>query len=349
MKQSPAPFAPLLLALLTAVAVTAQQVASPTVPFEQAAQTAALRSALAQPGAAPFHLRAQISDQQNHDPQWDAEVEEWWSSPTRYKRVFHCARFSQTLIVNGLKIQETDSGPVFPELLRNLTVELTNPIPRIDELAALQLSVTPPDGTPGQIVTRYRIPTADGAGISSSMDASVALDRQTGLMVYGGNLDWDVALHDFAPFHNLQVPRRLTAQTQGGPRLTAQITLLEDLSRADAALIRVTKPTPASQQLRAVVVPEPELRKLAIDTPVPHWPPLPEGAGPSSFTMRVVIDRTGQVQSIDNFFPKALLALQAAAQHQLLNWRFRPYLDHGAPVQVISTLTFAYGTNGTSH
>lgn len=270
LKKTSAPFArPLLVAFLTWVSAQAQQPASPAVPFEQAARTSALKSALAQPGAAPFHLRGVISEQKNHDPQWDAEVEEWWSSPARYKRVFHCGRFSQTLIVDGSKTQETDSGQVFPELLRNLTKELTNLIPRLDQLAALDLHVRPPDGTPGQIVTRYTIPTADGAGVTASMDASVALDRQTGLMVYGGNLDWDVALHDFAPFHNLQVPRRLTAQTQGGPRLTAQITLLEDLSPDGASLIRVTRSTPAAQQLRVVVVPEPELRKLAVNTPAP--------------------------------------------------------------------------------
>jgi hypothetical protein len=317
------------------------------VPFEQAASTAALKSALAQPGAAPFHLRAVISDQKNHDPQWDAEVEEWWSSPTRYKRVFHCARFSQALIVDGSKTQETDSGAVFPELLRNLTVELTNPIPRLDELAALHLPVMSPDGTPGQIVTRYKIPTTDGAGLTGSMDASVAIDRQTGLMVYGGNLDWDVALHDFAPFHDLQVPRRLTAQTQGGPRLTAQMTLLEDLSPADAGTIRVMKPTPAAQQLRVVLVPEPELRKLALHTPAPHWPDMAEGTRSGTITMRVVVDRSGQVQSVDNFFPNNQ-ALQDAAEKQLLDWRFRPYLDHGAPVQVISSLTFSYGAGKAS-
>lgn len=341
-KKMPLRFSRLFLLPLVACAVMqSQQPASSMVPFEQAARTAALKSALAQPGAAPFHLRAVISDQKNHDPQWDAEVEEWWSSPTRYKRVFHCARFSQMLIVDGLKTQETDSGPVFPELLRNLTVELTNPIPRLDELAALHLSVMAPDGTPGQIVTRYKIPTTDGAGVTGSMDASVAIDRKTGLMIYGGNLDWDVALHDFSPFHDLQVPRRLTAQTQGGPRLTAQMTLLEDLSSEDAGLIRVTKPTPAAQQLRVVMVPEPELRKLALNTPAPHWPNMAEGALSGTVTMRVVVDRSGQVQSVDNFFPNNP-ALQAAAEKQLLGWRFRPYRDRGAPVQVISTLTFSY-------
>ena len=173
------------------------------------------------------------------------------------------------------------------------------------------------------------------------MDASVAVDRKTGLMVFGGNLDWDVALHDFAPFHDLQVARRLTAQTQGGPRLTAQVTLLEDLSRSDAEMIRVAKPTPAGQQLRMVVVPEVELRKLALYTPAPHWPEGAEGVRSGTMTMRVVVDRSGQVRSIDNFFSKNP-KLQTSAEEQLLRWRFRPYLDHGVPVQVISTLTFAY-------
>ena len=176
----------------------------------------------------------------------------------------------------------------------------------------------------------------------------LAIDRQTGLLVYGGNLDWDVALHDFVGFHDLQVPRRLTAQTQGGPRLTAQVTLLEDLSSVDARMIRVTKATPARQQLRVVVVPEPQLRELAVNTPTPRWPELGAGAPSGVMTMRVVVDRSGKVQSIDNFFPNEPI-LQAAAEQQLLSWRFRPYLQNNAPVQVVSTLTFAYTTDQTSH
>jgi hypothetical protein len=327
----------LLFFLAICVAAQGQQV----VPFEMAARDAALKSTLAQPGGASFHLRAVISDQTNHDPQWDAEVEEWWISPTRFKRTFHCSRFAQSLVVDGAKVEEKNAGPVFPELLRNLTIELTDTIPRLDELEALHLSVASPDGMPGQIVTRYTIPTTDGAGVSGSMDASVAIDRETGLMVYGGNLDWDVALHDFAPFHTLQVARQLTAKTEGGPRLTAQVTLLEDLSAADSGMIHVTAPTPMAQQLRFVVIPETELRKLTLHAPLPCWPKTAEGVRSGTMTMRVVVDRSGQVQSVDNFFSKNP-DLQVAAEKQLLSWRFRPYVDHGVPVQIISTLTFAY-------
>ena len=57
-------------------------------------------------------------------------------------------------------------------------------------------------------------------------------------MMYGGDIDWDVSLHDFADFHGKQIARRLTAQSKGGPQLTAQITLLEDLGAPDVSCLQ---------------------------------------------------------------------------------------------------------------
>jgi len=65
------------------------------------------------------------------------------------------------------------------------------------------------------------------------------------------------------------------------------------------------------------------------------------GALTGAMVMRVVVDREGRVRSVDHFFSDNP-SLQAAAQEQLINWRFCPYLDHGDPVQVISTLTFPF-------
>jgi outer membrane biosynthesis protein TonB len=163
-------------------------------------------------------------------------------------------------------------------------------------------------------------------------------------MMYGGDIDWDVSLHDFADFHGKQIARRLTAQSKGGPQLTAEITLLEDLSAADSKLFAIHKATPAKKQLRVVVVPELELRKLSLDTPAPHWPDMATGKTSGAMVMRIVVDREGYVRSVDDFFSDNP-ALQQAAQEQIIKWRFKPYLDHGIPVQVISTLTFPFGVN----
>ena len=303
-------------------------------PLEQVVQTAAERSSLVLPGHAPFHLRAAIADEKAGDPQWNASVEEWWQSPTEFRREFHSAQFSQVLIVHGGKVEEHDTGPVFPELLRNLTSELTVIVPRYDQLAALHQAVDVPDGKPGQIVARWEIPGTDGV-VTKAINASVAVSRQTGLFTYGGDLDWDVALHDFADFHGEPIARRLTAQSGRGPTLTARITLLEDLGTPAPGLFRVAKATPFQQQLRVVVVPETEMRQLLVSSPRPQWP---AGVAAGAIVMRIVVDRTGQVRSVDDFYSDDPAA-QPVAEAAVLQWRFRPYLDHGAPAQVISTVT----------
>lgn len=312
-------------------------------PLEDVVKDAASHSTLAATGGAPFHLKAKISDAKTHDPQYDAEVEQWWQSPMVWRREFRSAAFSQTLIVNGNKVQEEDSGPVFPELLRNLTVELVDPVPRLDQLAALHQTAMKPDGKPGQIRAKWTIPGTDGT-TTKDIQASFAISRETGLMVYGGDIDWDVALHDFSDFHGKQIARRLTAQSKGGPQLTAQVTLLEDLDAADAKLFVIHKATPQKKRLRVVVIPELTLRKLGRVMPAPHWPDVPTGARTGAMVMRVVVDREGNVRSVDDFFSDNP-GLQQAAQEQLMKWHFRPYLDHGAPVQVISTLTFSFALN----
>lgn len=328
----PQRLAPLLLSLLLLCAggiLQAQQV-----PLEQVVRTAAERSTLAAPGGAPFHLKATVADEKAHDPQWNATVEEWWQSPTVYRREFHSAGFTQSLVVNGSRVEEHDDGPVFPELLRNLTTELVTPVPRYDQLAALHQTVPSPDGAPGQIVATWEIPGTDGQ-TSKAIQASVAVSRQTGLFTYGGDLDWDVALHDFADVHGRQIARRLTAQAGHGPTLTARVTLLEDLDASSASLFQVKQPTPSQQRLRVLVVPEPELRRHLLTQVKPAWP---AATRPGAMVMRVVVDRTGQVRSVDDFYSDDASA-QPAAETAVLQWRFKPYLDHGAPVQVISTVT----------
>ncbi|WP_161570815.1 energy transducer TonB [Granulicella sibirica] len=311
-------------------------------PLEDVVREAAGRSTLAASGGVPFHLKATISDEKKHDPQWDAEVEEWWQSPTVWRREFHSKTFSQTLVVNGAAREEHIAGPVFPELLRNLTVELVDTVPRFDQLAALHIKVDKPDGTPGQIKAKWEIPGSDGT-TTRALAASIAISRETGLFVYGGDIDWDVALHDFADFHGKQIARRLTAQSQGGPQLTAKVTLLEDLAGSESAGFVIRRPTPAKHQLRVVVVPEGQMRKLILQAPQPKWPAVQTGPLSGTMVMRIVVDREGNVRSVDDFFSDNP-ALQVAAQEQMMRWKFRPYPDRDASVQVISTLTFPFST-----
>src|SRR5258707_3344001 len=104
----------LIGATLLPTTVRSQQM----IPIEDAVAEAASRSTLAAPNGVPFHLRAKISDETTHDPQYEAVVEEWWQSPTVWRREFHSRAFSQTHIVNWHQLRGPNTGPAFPRVDR---------------------------------------------------------------------------------------------------------------------------------------------------------------------------------------------------------------------------------------
>src|SRR5580658_9541402 len=80
------------------------------------------RSTLAEPGGRPFYLKATITDKDDAKSEFNGTVEEYWVSPTKWRRVVKLRDFSQTRIVNGDMIYEDDSGDYFPlhdEMLAN--------------------------------------------------------------------------------------------------------------------------------------------------------------------------------------------------------------------------------------
>ncbi len=332
--------------------------AGPMVPIAQAMAVAAKRSTLDQAGTPPFHLKATVVDLGKHLPEYDGTMEMWWVSPTEWRREvkLKSGEFSQVLIHNGGKVYEEDKPGYFPDWLRNLVDETTQPIPRYDQLKeATPQQIVQPGGTKGSTVLRWPINGGDGT-ITRFIHASFAFYNDTGLIQYGGDLDWDFHYRNYAPFHDLQIARWISA---GPPEISVQIDSLEDLGTPDAKMFAIAKPTPAKDQIKTVVVPESEMRKLIVSAPAPVWPdvpPAPPGrngaparnaALTGSMIMGISVDRTGQVREVykwegDN------RALEPAAHEQIAKWKFKPYMVNGVPVQVLSTLTFPFTVKNTA-
>jgi hypothetical protein len=68
------------------------------------------RSTLAEPGGRPFYLKATITDKDDPKSEFNGTVEEYWLSPTKWRRVVKLRHFSQTRIGNGDKVS-ADSVP----------------------------------------------------------------------------------------------------------------------------------------------------------------------------------------------------------------------------------------------
>jgi hypothetical protein len=59
------------------------------------------RSTLAEPGGSPFYLKATIIDKDDAKSEFNGALEEYWLSPTKWRRVVKLRDFSQTRIACG--------------------------------------------------------------------------------------------------------------------------------------------------------------------------------------------------------------------------------------------------------
>jgi hypothetical protein len=109
------------------------------------------RSALAEPGGVPFYLKAKVQDAKNPDWEYNAEVEEYWVSPSQWRRTIRSKSFSQVRVVNGERQYQQDIGNFFPPDVEMQIDSLVDPIPAryLQKIASLGLVIQQLDGHPG--------------------------------------------------------------------------------------------------------------------------------------------------------------------------------------------------------
>jgi hypothetical protein len=56
----------------------------------------------------------EIVETTNPPSPYHGKIEEYWASPEKWQRTIECPGFSQTMVVNGDKLLEKDTGDYFP-------------------------------------------------------------------------------------------------------------------------------------------------------------------------------------------------------------------------------------------
>lgn len=140
------------------------------------------RSTLVEPGSKPFYLKATISDRGDAKSEFNGTVDEYWLSPTKWRRVVKLRDFSQTRIVNGDMVYEDNSGDYFPLHDEMLANEIVDPLPKsaVDLLNKLGLEATAPGSGEGQCMSEKYFDDENGR----ETRALLAYDCKTGPLIY---------------------------------------------------------------------------------------------------------------------------------------------------------------------
>lgn len=329
-----------LLALLCSLSgVIVAQKDDRKIPFAQAAQTAVERSRLTLPVSAPFHLKAHISDAANSNPAYNADVEEYWLSPAKWRRTIQSADFSQIVIVDGDKISERNTGDYYPFWLRNLVTAIFDPLPMLEQLKRINGVVDLPlDSTQSNACMQMNVPSGT-AERKTTLSYAFCFQGRTGLLQQVVTPGFRASFHDHKPFKTKSVPRRIAFNPAPAISIEARITDLQPLTQADESLFAIDAAT-AAEQLKNIQVGEPTARALQLQAPEIEWPGVREGRTSGLMSLYVSVDKTGRVREVWPFSSDNP-ELSAAACKQVQQWQFKPYVNV-VTMQMESILTIAF-------
>jgi hypothetical protein len=307
---------------------------------EKLVKKAAERSTLNQAGTKPFHLKAVLapSFERDRGSNRTGEVEIWWASPTQWRREVRSPEFHQIAIVNGGREWQKNEGEYFPEWLRETSVALIEPVPSLDQVLQ-QVKDAEKKRMAGSTYFSWAMMSTDGK-VEKGMGAGLAVTESTGLLFYGGGLGWGGSYKDYKNFHG-----RMVAQTVsvGSPEVTAKVTTLEDLRDIPPGFFDAEATGRDVSLLRTAEVEETLLRKNLLPMEPVEWPALKDGPLEGAITTKIVVDRTGKVRELGSILSDNP-GLSEAAGKTIGSMQFKPYLQDGMAVQVVSRITMPFKT-----
>lgn len=304
------------------------------IPIGQLVDQMVRRSALAEPNGKPFYLKATLTDKDDSNSPSTGTMEEYWVSPTKWRRTVKLHDFSQTRIVNGDQVFEENSGDYFPVHSASLIDEIVDPVPQsaIQLMKQLDMQATEPGGAPGQCMAEKYFNDSSGA----EKRVLLAYNCQTGLLIYLWSPTCCYGLMtDYRKFHDKQI----AYATKDNP-INIHIETLRDLKDIDEKMFAIEKPTPPEQRLVLASLSETEARRRVLKQGEIQWPKTANKPREGTIKLNLVIGRDGKVKDaytyspIDNSIEDAVLT---AARE----WTFQPDVVEGIPAQVQTELSIA--------
>lgn len=293
----------------------------------------------------PFHIHMIVSEAGNPQSHYQGSIEEWWASPTKWRReVASEGGMRQTIVVAAGSKSEQDQGDYFPLWLSNFVTALFDPVP--NELAwtgsGLTIETT-------QLPNAYNSDTCErtsskiGTGNRATAAFSVICFDGNGRLSSIVSPRYSMSFNHYQEFGDKQIPFAMGDFPEPGTRIVGDVIQLEDLS--NAVNDELFTPLPSNERrFYSTELSAEKLEALTAGDPQIVWPVVRTGNLSGNLAMYVSIDAQGQVREAwplnsDN------AGLDDPARDQVKKWTIIPVKDsEGNPVQVDGALGFRFET-----
>ncbi len=340
----------LCLALLAACTWSLWPQTAPPEPSDPIALLSVGRekNGLEGPGIRPWHTRGTYHQYGKKGAVEDAGVfEEWWISPTKYKRMFVGKTFSQIDYANGEGLFRAGSQDWPPGAMMLLRETLIDPLPDPAELKEFQLvKQSVPAGQANLECVSMTYPVRPNLKVTGDFFPTACFDPKLPVLrMYSGGGGYRAVFDHIVAFQGHYLAKEIRVSSGGEEFAELTIDTMESL--ADPTDSMVTPPAQAKPvDLSLIVLKEDSTR---------HFPGLlkkavavyPEMAKNTRTQGTVVIQATvlpdGRLGELKVMSGSPML--QQAALDAVRQWVYRPFavLGEPRPVQTEIRVTFSIG------
>jgi hypothetical protein len=278
-------------------------------------------------GGKPFHAVLMIG---TPGSPYSGRVEVWWASAKKYKTIIASPAFSQTQIVNGAQVMETNSGDYYPRWLENFVDAILEPIPMIGNFR----------GRGGAVMVGQRIMNSclrrddRPGGITDQMTwGDICFTGSEPRLESALTMNYDIHFEDWKSFDKKQIARTYKTSVLDYKEIVAHLTTLEELRDATDELFAVTVPTPPEQQISTAFVSTLKEESLIENAPKIDWPTVREGKTDGYMIVYARTDRTGQVRETAKHNSDQP-GLESFGMEQALRYKFKPLIVKEVAVQM---------------
>lgn len=332
-------FLPLLLALPS----RSQQ---PSNPSPEASDPKELMMAarelnnLAASGVKPWHIKAtfQLFDEQGAISD-EGTYEEFWATPTRFKRIFSGKNFSQTAYGSPEGVLLSNPKGETPELLLAARNNLVSPMPFFDAIIQHTTYTTKPLNS-GSLKLICAIPTASSPGAPADNSTYCFNTDEPILRIAARPSTSDQTFHNrLVRVDGRVVATELKIMHKGKVTVALHVDAVTVLDPSEEAIFTPPPdavPAPLRVSLSGAV--SAGMLEYSVTPEYPEAAHIAHIQG--TVTLQGIIGKDGKLRSL-----KALAgpeALQGSAIQAVQQWRYRPYLLNGQPVEVQTTINVIF-------
>jgi protein TonB len=306
------------------------------------------KNGLDSPEVQPWHLRGTYTFFDRSGKVDDSGVyEEWWVSPSKYKRSFTSSKFTQVEYANGTGLYRVGSQDWAGGNEMLLRADLLDPLPESEVLKEFKLQRHTDSIANGKfdcVTLSYRM----RSNVTVSKDYFPAYCFDPGLPVLrlsSTGSSSHAAYNQIVSFQDRYVARDLKVSFLNEPRIEFTLEVIESLKESPDAVLKLP-PNATPVDLTSI--------SLTADA-ARNWPVKLKQASPSypeeakhrgiqgTVVMQVKIGKDGHVTGMDVVSGPELL--QGAARNTVQQWMYRPFEVMGEPrvVTIEARIIFTLG------